>query len=84
VQPMGLGENKREYRQSQMPMGVDDQQNHIVPFVPKSDVFTDEHAKIDTEMIDLNMKPYRLHGQASNNQVWLIFIINHLFHIIVE
>ncbi|XP_027077612.2 B-box zinc finger protein 19-like isoform X2 [Coffea arabica] len=29
---------------------------------------TDGHAKVETQMIDLNMKPNRLHGQASNNQ----------------
>ncbi|XP_027179449.1 B-box zinc finger protein 19-like isoform X2 [Coffea eugenioides] len=29
---------------------------------------TDGHAQVETQMIDLNMKPNRLHGQASNNQ----------------
>nr|XP_027073815.1 B-box zinc finger protein 19-like isoform X2 [Coffea arabica]XP_027077612.1 B-box zinc finger protein 19-like isoform X2 [Coffea arabica] len=29
---------------------------------------TDGHAQVETQMIDLNMKPNRLHGQASKNQ----------------
>ncbi|KAI5684113.1 hypothetical protein M9H77_05341 [Catharanthus roseus] len=69
IQPIDLSENKREYTRPQKPTGGDIQQNHIVPFVPKSDVDADEHAKMETEMIDLNMKPCRLHGQASNIQV---------------
>ncbi|KAL6959973.1 hypothetical protein U1Q18_040122 [Sarracenia purpurea var. burkii] len=63
--------NKRE--QSQPPsltMG-ENQQNHRVSSVRKSDVNAGGHAKMETNMIDLNMKPQRLHEQALNNQVTL-------------
>lgn len=56
--------NRREYRENQ--------QNHTVPFVPNSDGNDDGghgHTKMNTELIDLNMKPHRFHAQASNNQV---------------
>lgn len=69
MQTMDPGRNRRESGVSQKPMDGDNQQNHTVPFVPKSDANADDdHNKMDTEMIDLNMKPHRFHAQASNNQ----------------
>ncbi|XP_019177478.1 PREDICTED: B-box zinc finger protein 19-like [Ipomoea nil] len=45
------------------------QQNHAAAAaVPVSDNTKDGHAKRENKMIDLNMKPTRIHGQNSNNQ----------------
>jgi hypothetical protein len=46
----------------------DNQQNHWASPVRLLDANSDGHAKMETEMFDLNMKPNRIHGQASNNQ----------------
>lgn len=55
------------------------QQNHRASPVPNSDADADRHSKMD-KMIDLNMKPHRMHEQASNNQVRLIiFSATYLF-----
>nr|GMD53366.1 B-box zinc finger protein 18-like isoform X1 [Ipomoea batatas] len=51
-------DNKRGYNQ----------QNHAAAAVPVSDNTKDGHAKRENKMIDLNMKPTRIHGQTSNNQ----------------
>ena len=69
----------REYGPSYKLVVGDKHQNHKVPSIPISDGSTDGHAKVETQMIDLNMKPNRLHGQASNNQVRLISLINNLY-----
>ena len=45
------------------------QQNHRMPLVSTSEPDADGHAKMETKLIDLNMKPNRIHEQASNNQV---------------
>ncbi|RYQ79930.1 hypothetical protein Ahy_Scaffold1g106672 isoform A [Arachis hypogaea] len=45
------------------------QQNHRMPLLSTPDPDADGHAKMETKMIDLNMKPNRIHEQASNNQV---------------
>nr|GMD51466.1 probable pectinesterase 53 [Ipomoea batatas] len=52
-------DNKRGYNQ----------QNHAAAAVPVSDNTKDAHAKRENKMIDLNMKPTRIHGQTSNNQI---------------
>jgi len=44
-------------------------QNHGMPLLPTPGPDADGHTKMETKMIDLNMKPNRLHEQASNNQV---------------
>ncbi|TYJ04007.1 hypothetical protein E1A91_A12G064600v1 [Gossypium mustelinum] len=46
------------------------QQNHKVSPVHGADAAAAAvgHLETDTKMIDLNMKPHRIHGQASNNQ----------------
>ncbi|XAR73801.1 hypothetical protein NMG60_11007891 [Bertholletia excelsa] len=43
-------------------------QNHRDLSVLKSDAKADGHSKIETNIIDLNMNPYRIHEQASQNQ----------------
>lgn len=45
------------------------QQNHRMPLLPTLESDADGHAKMETEMFDLNMNPSRIHEQASNNQV---------------
>lgn len=74
MQTMDLAKNRGEFSMSQKPTDGESQQNHTVPCVPKSNANADDdddgHAnKMDTELIDLNMKPHRFHTQASNNQV---------------
>lgn len=44
----------------------DKQQNHRMP-TPEHEA--DGHAMMDAKMIDLNMKPQRIHDHGSNNQV---------------
>ncbi|MED6181356.1 B-box zinc finger protein 19 [Stylosanthes scabra] len=48
--------------------GGDKQQNHRMPLLSTPDPDSDGHANMETKMIDLNMKPNRLHEHASNNQ----------------
>ena len=45
------------------------QQNHRMALGPMPEPDADGHAKMETKMIDLNMKPHRMHEQTSNNQV---------------
>ncbi|XP_055803157.1 B-box zinc finger protein 19-like isoform X1 [Solanum dulcamara] len=61
------GENKREYSHSPKPMVEDNQQNHRVSPVLVSDGTADGRGKKE-KMIDLNVKPSRFHGQASNQE----------------
>ena len=53
----------------------DNQRNHH-RLSPVREANDDGHAETDTKMIDLNMKPQRVHGQAANNQVQLLFLIS--------
>jgi hypothetical protein len=66
--PMDVGVNKQNGNQSRQCSGGDNQQNQKVPSIPASVGIADGHVKKDAKMIDLNMKPHRLHGQASNYQ----------------
>lgn len=45
------------------------QQNHRVPLVLSPEPDADGHAIGEAKMIDLNMKPHRIHEHTSNNQV---------------
>lgn len=71
---MDPGESRKGPNQPPKRTVEDNQQTHRVSPVPMSNAYSDEHAKMDNKMIDLNMKPQRIHEQASNNQVG-IFII---------
>ncbi|KAL2520437.1 B-box zinc finger protein 19 [Forsythia ovata] len=66
--PVNSAENKREYGNSSKPIVQDEQQNLESSTVPNLYPASDRPTKMGTTMIDLNMKPHRLHGQASNNQ----------------
>ncbi|XP_014509204.1 B-box zinc finger protein 18 isoform X1 [Vigna radiata var. radiata] len=68
-QPLDPGETKRG--QNALPkikMG-EKQQNHRMPLSLTPEPNADEHAMMGTKMIDLNMKPQRIHEPTSNNQV---------------
>ena len=69
-------ETRRGQNQPAKPTVGENQQNHKVSPVQGADANADGHLKIDSKMIDLNMKPHRIHGQASNNQVRTTFTIN--------
>lgn len=47
----------------------ENQQNHRASPIRISDANADGHVKMDTKLIDLNMKPHRMHEQASNKEV---------------
>ncbi|KAF7828936.1 B-box zinc finger protein 18-like [Senna tora] len=65
-QPMELLDAKRGQNSLlKIKMG-EKQQNHRMP-TPEHDA--DGHAKMENKMIDLNMKPHRIHEHGSNNQV---------------
>ncbi|KAL0282583.1 UNVERIFIED_CONTAM: B-box zinc finger protein 19 [Sesamum angustifolium] len=68
MQLLDTAENKRQNSQTRKPMVGDDQLNHMVSPVPKLDTDADIPTKMDSGMIDLNIKPHQLHGQASNKQ----------------
>ncbi|KAL9327112.1 hypothetical protein ACSQ67_007757 [Phaseolus vulgaris] len=68
-QPLDPGETKRG--QNALPkikMG-EKQQNYRMPLILTPEPNADEHAMMGTKMIDLNMKPQRIHEPTSNNQV---------------
>ncbi|XP_038996854.1 B-box zinc finger protein 19-like isoform X2 [Hibiscus syriacus] len=60
-------ETGRGQTQLAKPTIGENQQNHKVS---PAQVMSAKNLKTDTNMIDLNMKPHRIHGQASNNQRW--------------
>ncbi|XP_059623531.1 B-box zinc finger protein 18-like isoform X2 [Cornus florida] len=62
------GENRKGKNMPLTLTNGENQPNHTISPVRMSDVKADGHAKMDTKMIDLNMKPYRTYEQASNNQ----------------
>ncbi|XP_015889652.1 B-box zinc finger protein 18 isoform X2 [Ziziphus jujuba] len=68
AQLMDRGESRRGQTQQPRMTSGEKQQNHKVSPVPISETDADGHAKRDNKMIDLNIQPYRMHGQASNNQ----------------
>ena len=62
-----MGQIRREQNQLPRPTMGENQQNHTVSAVPMLNANTG--GNIENRMIDLNAKPQRPHGQASNNQV---------------
>ncbi|KAJ8647923.1 hypothetical protein MRB53_000946 [Persea americana] len=59
-------ESRREQNQLPKLTAKDKLQNHKVS--PTADANMDDHDKMDSTMIDLNARPQRIHGQASNAQ----------------
>ncbi|KAI3461964.1 hypothetical protein Pfo_018627 [Paulownia fortunei] len=64
TQTLDSAENKREHSQSRKPMVEDDD---VVFPTAELDAIADRPTKMESGMIDLNIKPHRLHGQASND-----------------
>ncbi|KAJ4966456.1 hypothetical protein NE237_018305 [Protea cynaroides] len=69
LQPMDQGEIRREENQPHKLTSRENVQNHGVSSVPVLNSNTNYHGKVDAKMIDLNTRPNRVHGQASNNQI---------------
>ncbi|KAK9284293.1 hypothetical protein L1049_023464 [Liquidambar formosana] len=63
LQPLDPGENRRGQNPPLKLTVGENQQNHRASPVPMLDANVDGHAKMDTKMIDLNMKPQR-NGQG--------------------
>ncbi|KAK8587113.1 hypothetical protein V6N13_086118 [Hibiscus sabdariffa] len=67
-QPLDPSETRRGQNQAAKLTLGENQQNDKASLVQGIDAGSDGHLEMDTRMIDLNMKPHRIHGQASNNQ----------------
>ncbi|KAK9039732.1 hypothetical protein V6N11_014925 [Hibiscus sabdariffa] len=68
-QPLDPSEARRGQNQAAKLTVGENQQNDKASLVQGIDAGSDGHLEMDTRMIDLNMKPHRIHGQVSNNQV---------------
>ncbi|KAJ6774604.1 B-BOX ZINC FINGER PROTEIN 22 [Salix purpurea] len=68
-QPTYPGETGRGQNRPQKAPAGENRQNRQVSPVLKSITNSDGHDRVDKKMIDLNMKPHRIHEHASNNQV---------------
>lgn len=67
-QSMDPGETRKEQNQPPKATAGEKRQNRQVSPVPRSVNNSDGNGKVEKKMIDLNMKPQRIHEQASNNQ----------------
>ncbi|KAL9356952.1 hypothetical protein Peur_050205 [Populus x canadensis] len=68
-QPMYPGETGRGQNRPQKATAGENRQNRQASPILMSVTNSDGHDKVDKNMIDLNMKPHRIHEHASNNQV---------------
>ncbi|XP_048444870.1 probable serine protease EDA2 isoform X4 [Pyrus x bretschneideri] len=68
-QPTDPGETRRiqQPHPPRMTIGENLQNRRVSP-IRASDANADAHVKMDKKLIDLNMKPHRMHGQASNKE----------------
>ncbi|XP_057968066.1 B-box zinc finger protein 19-like isoform X2 [Malania oleifera] len=73
AQPIDLGENRRVQNQPPKLTVGENQLNHKVSPALMSDANAYENERMDAKMIDLNMQPQRIHGQASTNQEFVVF-----------
>ncbi|XP_073012712.1 B-box zinc finger protein 19 isoform X1 [Typha latifolia] len=67
-QPKDQTGNRRDRSEVPGAMTRDNMLNHKVSVNPALDANIEDHVKMDSEMIDLNMRPVRAQGQASNTQ----------------
>ncbi|PIA57176.1 hypothetical protein AQUCO_00600129v1 [Aquilegia coerulea] len=65
MQPMDQGVIRREQNE---PPKLTTKENMRVSPVPESNAKNEEHRKIENNMIDLNTKPNRTHGEVSNDK----------------
>ncbi|KAG8478192.1 hypothetical protein CXB51_027976 [Gossypium anomalum] len=71
-QPLDPSETMRGQNHAVKRTVGENQQNDKASPVLRMDANADGHLEKGTKMIDLNMKPHRIHGQASNNQTAFI------------
>ena len=74
-------ENRKDQNHVTKLMTKERMQNHKVSVaaVPLLGANSEDHGKIDAKMIDLNARPYRTLGQASNSRVCLLCVSFFLF-----
>nr|CAD1821418.1 unnamed protein product [Ananas comosus var. bracteatus] len=68
MQPKDQIENRREHNQVPSTIIRESMMNHKMSTDPGLDGSSNDHARNDSKMIDLNMRPARAHGQTSNTQ----------------
>jgi hypothetical protein len=71
LQPFDPNETRKEQSQPLRLTTRENQQNHRVSPIPVLDNNIDGDGKMENQMIDLNTRPQRVHGQASTNQVFV-------------
>ncbi|KAF6160553.1 hypothetical protein GIB67_019493 [Kingdonia uniflora] len=68
VQPLALGQIRKEQNHSRKVPTRENLQNQRVSSVLMLAANNGANGKMDTKLIDLNTRPNRMHGQTSNNQ----------------
>jgi hypothetical protein len=71
-QPLDHNETRRDQNQPLKLTGRENKQNHRASPVPMVENNTDSDGKMDNNLIDLNARPQRIHGQNSTNQVSML------------
>ncbi|KAK9013056.1 hypothetical protein V6N11_041078 [Hibiscus sabdariffa] len=74
--PGNIDETRRGPNQPAKQAVGENRQNHKASPVRGADANAVGHLKTDTQMIDLNRKPHRIHGQASYNQEQYIDVLS--------
>ncbi|KAK7310046.1 hypothetical protein RJT34_07254 [Clitoria ternatea] len=69
LQPLDQNESRKDGSHSLKLKSKDYQQNQSVSPVPRQENYINGHVKMDKKLIDLNTRPLRLNGSASNNQM---------------
>nr|ABK93896.1 unknown [Populus trichocarpa] len=67
-QPLDHNETRRDQNQPLKLTARENKQNHRASPVPMVENNTDSDGKMDNNLIDLNARPQRIHGQNSTNQ----------------
>lgn len=71
MQPFDPNGARKEQIQPPRLTTRENQQNHRVSPIRVLDNNVDADGKMENQMIDLNTRPQRVHGQASTNQVFV-------------
>lgn len=79
MQPKDQIENRREHNQVPSTIIRESMMNHKMSTDPGLDGSSNDHARNDSKMIDLNMRPARAHGQTSNTQVGILNSLTYFF-----
>ncbi|XP_048235611.1 B-box zinc finger protein 18 isoform X1 [Ricinus communis] len=76
AEAMDPGETKKgQNPPPKLSLGENHQQNHRVSPLSLPDSNCDGHGKMDNKLIDLNIKPHRVHDHAPSDQVSMSFCI---------